>query len=80
MDEFKTKFARNYDLASRQFGDAIKEIDNTVSHLLKTKKALLASVNNLRLANNRAEDLTIRKLTYGNPTMKQKFKDSQSGK
>jgi hypothetical protein len=80
MDEFKTKFARNYDLASRQFGDAIKEIDNTVSHLLKTKKNLLASVNNLRLANNRAEDLTIRKLTYGNPTMKQKFKDSQSGK
>ena len=75
MDEFKTKFARNYDLASRQFGDAINEIDKTISHLLKTKDALLSSVNNLRLANGRAEGLTIRKLTHGNPTMKQKFND-----
>ncbi len=75
MDEFKTKFTRNYDLASRQFGDAINEIDKTISHLLKTKDALLSSVNNLRLANNRAEGLTIRKLTHGNPTMKQKFND-----
>ena len=75
MDEFKTKFARNYDLASRQFGDAINEIDKTISHLLKTKDALLSSVNNLRLANNRAEGLTIRKLTHDNPTMKQKIND-----
>ena len=73
INEFKTGFARNYDLASRQFGDAIKEIDKTMNHLQKTKEALLSSVNNLRLANNKADDLTIKKLTYGNPTMKQKF-------
>lgn len=73
IDEFKIGFARNYDLASRQFASAIKEIDRTMSHLQKTKDALLASVNNLRLANNKAEDLTIKKLTHGNPTMKEKF-------
>lgn len=73
IEDFKNGFARNYDLASRQFGDAIKEIDKTMTHLQKTKEALLASVNNLRLANNKAEDLTIKKLTHGNPTMKQKF-------
>ena len=73
INEFKTGFARNYDLASRQFGDAIKEIDKTMNHLQKTKEALLSSVNNLRLANNKADDLTIKKLTYGNPTMKEKF-------
>ncbi len=75
LDGFKTGFARNYDLASRQFGEAIKEIDKTMDHLQKTKDALLSSVNNLRLANNKAEDLTIKKLTHGNPTMKQKFDD-----
>ena len=58
INEFKTGFARNYDLASRQFGDAIKEIDKTMNHLQKTKEALLSSVNNLRLANNKADDLT----------------------
>ena len=73
ISDFKTGFARNYDLASRQFGDAIKEIDKTMTHLQKTKDALLSSVNNLRLANNKAEDLTIKRLTHGNPTMKQKF-------
>lgn len=73
IEDFKTGFARNYDLASRQFGDAIKEIDKTMTHLQKTKDALLSSVNNLRLANNKAEDLTIKKLTHGNPTMKNKF-------
>ena len=73
IDDFKTGFARNYDIASRQFGDAIKEIDKTMTHLQKTKEALLSSVNNLRLANNKAEDLTIKKLTHGNPTMKEKF-------
>ena len=73
INEFKTGFARNYDLASRQFGDAIKEIDKTMNHLQKTKEALLSSVNNLRLANNKADDLTIKKLTYGNSTMKEKF-------
>ena len=75
IEDFKKGFARNYDLASRQFGDAIKEIDKTMTHLQKTKDALLSSVNNLRLANNKAEDLTIKKLTYNNPTMKQKFND-----
>ncbi len=75
IEDFKKGFARNYDLASRQFKTAIDEIDKTMNHLQKTKDALLASVNNLRLANNKAEDLTIKKLTYNNPTMKQKFKD-----
>jgi hypothetical protein len=78
IDDFKTGFARNYDLASRQFGDAIKEIDKTMTHLQKTKEALLASVNNLRLANNKAGDLTIKKLTHGNPTMKEKFNTLQN--
>ena len=73
INDFKTGFARNYDLASRQFGEAIKEIDKTMNHLQKTKEALLSSVNNLRLANNKADDLTIKKLTYGNSTMKEKF-------
>tara|TARA_B100000787_G_scaffold102236_1_gene75596 strand:- start:1837 stop:3090 length:1254 start_codon:yes stop_codon:yes gene_type:complete len=73
INDFKTGFARNYDLASRQFGEAIKEIDKTMTHLQKTKDALLSSVNNLRLANNKADDLTIKKLTNGNPTMKEKF-------
>lgn len=73
MNSFKVGFAKNYDLASRQFKTAIDEIDKTMDHLQKTKEALLASVNNLRLANNKAEDLTIKKLTNGNPTMKAKF-------
>ena len=73
INSFKVGFAKNYDLASRQFKTAIDEIDKTMDHLQKTKDALLASVNNLRLANNKAEDLTIKKLTYNNPTMKAKF-------
>ena len=73
IDDFKTGFARNYDLASRQFKTAIEEVDKTIDHLQKTKDALLSSVNNLRLANNKADDLTIKKLTHGNPTMKEKF-------
>jgi len=73
INDFKTGFARNYDLASRQFKTAIDEIDKTMSHLQKTKDSLLSSVNNLRLANNKAEDLTIKKLTHGNSTMKEKF-------
>ena len=73
MSVFKTGFARNYDLASRKFKTAIDEIDKTITHLQKTKDALLSSENNLRLANNRADDLTIKKLTHGNPTMKAKF-------
>ncbi|NKQ40185.1 MAG: DUF2130 domain-containing protein [Sulfurovum sp.] len=73
IDAFKTGFARNYDLASRKFKTAIDEIDKTITHLQKTKDALLSSENNLRLANNKAEDLTIKKLTHGNPTMKARF-------
>ena len=78
VNKFKEGFAKNYDLASRQFKTAIEEIDKTMDHLQKTKDALLSSVNNLRLANNKAEDLTIKKLTSGNPTMKAKF-DGLSG-
>jgi hypothetical protein len=73
INDFKTGFARNYDLASRQFKTAIDEIDKTMTHLQKTKDALHSSVNNLRLANNKTEELTIKKLTHGNPTMKSKF-------
>jgi len=79
MTNFKEGFARNYDLASRKFKEAIDEIDKTISHLQKTKDALLSSENNLRLANEKAEDLTIKKLTHGNPTMKAKF-DGLTGK
>ena len=73
INAFKVGFAKNYELASRQFKTAIDEIDKTIDHLQKTKDALHASVNNLRLANNKAEELTIKKLTNGNPTMKAKF-------
>jgi len=74
--EFKDRFSRNYELASRQFGEAIAEIDKTIEHLEKTKKNLLASANNLRLANDKARDLTIKRLTRGNPTMTEKFLDA----
>ena len=70
---FKEGFAKNYDLASRKFKTAIDEIDKTIDHLQKTKDALLSSENNLRLANNKADDLTIKRLTRGNPTMAEKF-------
>jgi hypothetical protein len=73
INSFKEGFAKNYDLASRKFKTAIEEIDKTIDHLQKTKDALLSSENNLRLANNKAEDLTIKRLTRGNPTMTAKF-------
>jgi len=73
IDKFKEGFARNYDLASRKFKDAIDGIDKTIKELEKTKAALLSSENNLRLANEKTEDLTIKKLIQGNPTMKSKF-------
>jgi len=73
MNQFKDGFARNYDLASRKFKDAIDGIDKTIKELQKTKEALLSSENNLRLANEKTGDLTIKKLTHGNPTMKDKF-------
>ena len=75
LNEFKEKFARNYRLASERFRTAIEEIDKTIEHLEKTKKALLSSEDNLRLANNKAEDLTIKKLTRKNPTMAKKFEE-----
>ena len=73
MNDFKEGFARNYRLASEKFYKAIEEIDKTIDHLQKTKAALLSSDDNLRLANKKAEDLTIKRLTHGNPTMKAKF-------
>ena len=75
IEVFKTGFAKNYELASRQFKTAITEVDTTIKHLEKVKEALNSSVNNLRLANNKAEDLTIKKLSHGNATMKKKFDD-----
>jgi len=75
INNFKEGFAKNFDLASRKFKTAIDEIDKTIDHLQKTKDALLSSENNLRLANNKAEDLTIKKLTRGNPTMAAKFEE-----
>ncbi|MCK5347291.1 MAG: DUF2130 domain-containing protein, partial [Candidatus Heimdallarchaeota archaeon] len=73
LDKFKTSFAKNYDLASRKFQTAIDEIDKSIDHLQKTKDALLSTDRNLRLANNKAQDVTIRKLTRHNPTMETKF-------
>ncbi len=73
MNTFKEAFGKNYRLASEKFQKAIDEIDKTIDHLQKTKEALLSSENNLRLANNKAEDLTIKKLTANNPTMKKMF-------
>ena len=80
MNEFKEKFAYNYELASRKFRTAIDEIDKTIDHLQKTKDALLSSENNLRLANNKAEELTIKRLTRNNPTMQQKFAELEANK
>ena len=76
LNDFKQRFAKNYELASRRFGEAIDEIDKTITHLQKTKEALLSSENNLRLANNKAEDLTIRRLCKNNPTMTERFTEA----
>ncbi len=73
LDTFKAAFAKNYDLASRRFQTAIEEIDKSIDHLQKTKEALLGTDRNLRLANDKAQDVTIKKLTRGNPTMAAKF-------
>lgn len=75
IEEFKDKFGRNFRLASEKFQKAIEEIDNSIKHLQKIKDNLIGSENNLRLANDKAEGLTIRKLTYKNPTMQTKFKE-----
>ena len=73
--DFQDRFSRNYDLASRQFSEAIKRIDNSIDQLNKVKENLLKSGNNYRLANDKAQDLSIKKLTKNNPTMKAKFDD-----
>ena len=78
MDEFKLAFGKNYELAGRRFSEAIEGIDKTIRQLEKTKQALLSSENNLRLANDKAQDLTIKKLTHGNQTMKVKFAELDS--
>ena len=73
MDAFKAAFGRNYRLASEKFQDAVKRIDDIISNLQKVKDALLSSENNLRLANNKAEELSIKKLTKGAPAVKAMF-------
>ena len=78
LDIFKTGFSKNYELANRKFNSAISEIDKTIIHLQKTKEALLSSDRNLRLANDKADKLTIKKLTHGNPTMKLKFENKKN--
>ena len=77
--KFQDGFARNFDLASRKFQTAIEEIDKTIIHLQKTKEALLSSDRNLRLANDKAQDLSIKKLTRGNKTMKAAFEEARAG-
>ena len=77
MNDFKEKFGRNYRIASERFAKAIEEIDKSIDHLQKTKSALLSSENNLRLANSKAEELSIKKLTRNNPTMKAKFEEAR---
>jgi len=79
MNKFKDGFTKNYEMASRRFREAIDGIDKTIKELQKTKEALLSSENNLRLANEKTEELTIKKLTYGNPTMKAKFDELNKG-
>ncbi|WP_051442059.1 DUF2130 domain-containing protein [Arthrobacter sp. H14] len=78
LESFKTGFARNFDLASRRFQTAVDEIDKSIDHLQKTKEALLGTNRNLRLANDKAQDVTIKKLTRGNPTMADKFAELKS--
>ena len=77
MEDFKNKFGRHYELASKKFEDAVKQIDDTIAKLLKIKENLLGSENNLRLAQQDTQDLTIRKLTYKNPAMKAKFDEAR---
>jgi hypothetical protein len=78
INKFKDSFSKNYEVASRRFKTAIDEIDKTIDHLQKTKDALLSSENNLRLANNKTEDLTIKRLTRSNPTMTTKFAELEN--
>ena len=77
MNDFKEKFGRNYRLASEKFQKAIEEIDKSIEHLNKIKEALTSSERNLKLANDKAEDLSIKRLTRNNPTMKAKFDEAK---
>ena len=77
LNLFKEKFAENYNRASERFSKAIEEIDKTIDHLNKVKEGLLGADRNLRLANDKAQDLTVKKLTRNNPTMKAKFEEAR---
>jgi hypothetical protein len=79
LEAFKSGFARNYDLAARRFQTVVDEIDKSIDHLQKTKEALLGTTRNLRLANDKAQDVTLKKLTKGNPTMAAKFAEIEVG-
>lgn len=78
LEDFKSGFSRNYTLAAKKFQTTIDEIDKSISHLNKTKEALLGTIRNLRLANDKAQDVTIKKLTHSNPTMKAKFENAKN--
>ena len=78
LEDFKDKFGKNYETASRKFQAAIDEIDRTIQHLQKVKDNLTSSENQLRLANKKADELTIRKLTWKNPTMREKFAEARA--
>lgn len=77
LNEFRSGFSRNYELASKKFNAAIVQIDESIKHLQKVREALVGSEDNLRLANKKADELTIKKLTYNNPTMKEKFDEAR---
>jgi hypothetical protein len=79
LDTFKAAFGKNYEVASKKFQTAIDEIDKSIDHLQKTKEALIGTDRNLRLANDKAQDVTLKKLTRGNPTMAQKFSELKTG-
>ena len=79
LEDFKSKFGRNFELASTHFQKAVDEIDKSISHLQKTRESLLKSENQLRLANEKAQDVTVKKLTRKNPTMKEKFEQAKAG-
>jgi hypothetical protein len=78
LEEFKEGFGKNYGLASKKFHEAVKQIDDAIKDLEKVKESLLGSERQLRLANDKAQDVTIKKLTRGNPTMEEKFKERGS--
>ena len=80
VEAFKDAFGRNYRLASEKFKTAIDEIDKSIAHLQKIKDAIIGSENNLRLANDKADILTIKRLTRGNPTMKAKFDEARQNR